>query len=331
VKKLINNAKTIGIIGLAKNTGKTTTMNKLIDLYPNLTLGLTSIGLDGEDLDQVNFLPKPKINFKKGMICATASACLEEANIKFEVILKTKFMTALGYVYIVKILEEGMMTIAGPTTNNELNEVIILLNQYADKVFIDGAFDRMTFANLKLLDKIILTTGASYHNDMDETIRHTKQIFLNFNLEKTKHNINIKDSNIVIKYDDLQQIGLEKDFYKLIDELKLNHRKIEFIHIKGAITTRYLEHFIKHQLSDFILIVEDPTKLMFDHQYFSYLNQLNIKIEVINQCIISFITINPFNPNGYHYDKDEFLNKLKKEVSIPIYNVLDMEKKECQS
>jgi hypothetical protein len=331
VKKLINNKKTIGIIGLAKNTGKTTTMNKLIDLYPNLTLGLTSIGLDGEDLDQVNFLPKPKINFKKGMICATASACLEEANLKFEILQKTKFMTALGFVYIVKILEEGKMTIAGPTTNHELNEVIIILNKYADKVFIDGAFDRMTFANLALLDTIILTTGASYHNDMDETIKHTKQIFSNFNLEKTKHLINIDESNIIICYENLKQVGFDKDFIKLINELNTSKNKIKFIFIKGAITSKYLDYFVSNKLNNFTLIIEDPTKLMFDYQCFSYLKQLNITLEVLKQSVISFITINPFNPSGYHYDKDEFLTQLKKEIPIPIYNVLDMEDEECQN
>ncbi|MBE0701144.1 MAG: hypothetical protein IH571_05610, partial [Acholeplasmataceae bacterium] len=46
MKEIIDRVQTLGIIGLAKNTGKTTTLNTLIQLYKNMKLGLTSIGLD---------------------------------------------------------------------------------------------------------------------------------------------------------------------------------------------------------------------------------------------------------------------------------------------
>ena len=50
----INN-KAIGILGTAKNTGKTTTFNFLLEWsnLKSIRVGLTSIGYDGEDIDNI--------------------------------------------------------------------------------------------------------------------------------------------------------------------------------------------------------------------------------------------------------------------------------------
>ncbi|MDX9691489.1 MAG: hypothetical protein RBT45_03475, partial [Acholeplasmataceae bacterium] len=144
MRKIVDAFKTIGIIGLAKNTGKTTTLNYLINLYKDRVIGLTSIGLDGEELDQINFLPKPKIYVRKGMIVATAEACLEDANITYRLIRKVDLFTALGPIRLIEVTSDGHLVVAGPTTNNELHQLLELMKPYDDKLFIDGAFNRMT-------------------------------------------------------------------------------------------------------------------------------------------------------------------------------------------
>ncbi|MHA1509163.1 MAG: hypothetical protein ACTSO6_10720 [Promethearchaeota archaeon] len=57
----IKKYKVISIIGLAKNVSKTTTLNHIINLLRDmLTIGITSIGRDGEPYDAITELPKPK-------------------------------------------------------------------------------------------------------------------------------------------------------------------------------------------------------------------------------------------------------------------------------
>ncbi|MBA7549071.1 hypothetical protein ES705_41544 [subsurface metagenome] len=55
--------KVLGILGTAKNTGKTTTTSTLLKIANNrnLSVGITSIGYDGEDVDNITGLPKPRI------------------------------------------------------------------------------------------------------------------------------------------------------------------------------------------------------------------------------------------------------------------------------
>ena len=91
--------KVISIIGLAKNVSKTTTLNYIIrNIGEQITLGLTSIGRDGEKYDVITELPKPQINIKKGTYVVTAQQCFEDSQIKFEIIKKTGFNTPLGEI-----------------------------------------------------------------------------------------------------------------------------------------------------------------------------------------------------------------------------------------
>jgi len=68
------NYKTISIIGLAKNAGKTVALNYLIDEANkfNVITGITSTGRDGESIDLVTKTQKPTIFVTEGMYVATA-------------------------------------------------------------------------------------------------------------------------------------------------------------------------------------------------------------------------------------------------------------------
>ncbi len=325
MKNYIDGVETLGIIGLAKNTGKTTTLNYLIDLYPNITLGLTSIGLDGEDLDQVNFLPKPKIVVHSGMMVATARVCLETTELEFRLIEKTGLFTALGEVDIIEVLREGTIVVAGPTTNHDLNILIHKLKHYVDKVFVDGAFNRMTFASIECMDAIVLATGASVHPVMEKTIEKTLRSVESFNLPKTQHVEAIPQYPLMIK--------TKKDIYhfvdKKIDTIRTLIEKLDepiiYMYIQGAITPRLIDYLIESSTRDFELICDDPTKYLITEDHFAYLSKLNVRLSIIHPCPLLFVTINPFSPQGLHYDPELFLIELQKHLSIPVYNVKRME------
>ncbi len=325
MKRTIDDVDTLGIIGLSKNSGKTTTLNAILNLYQNLRIGITSIGLDGEDLDQVNFLPKPKILVKRGMVVATASGCLEASKVNFQVLEMTRMRTALGHIEVVEILSDGFMVIAGPTTNKELNQVIRLMKKRVDKIFIDGAFNRMTFANIELIDAIVLATGAAESPIMSRTINKTKMIVDFFNLNKSYRLEEIPEESLIIQTTfhkhtfDNKKIGTLKHAFTEIND------KIDWMYIKGAITPRYIEYFTQKMMSNFTLICDDPTKLLISQNDFLNLKKLNIDISTIHPCPLLFVTINPFSPSGNHYDEKAFMDAMKKAVNIPVYNVMKME------
>ncbi|NTU75981.1 MAG: hypothetical protein HGA86_07660, partial [Anaerolineaceae bacterium] len=88
----------IGFAGTAKNTGKTTAALTLLELArtAGLTPALTSIGFDGESLDHVTGLPKPRYLLHPGDLLATAETCLAHSSARFEVLQETDIHTILG-------------------------------------------------------------------------------------------------------------------------------------------------------------------------------------------------------------------------------------------
>ena len=45
--------KTIALVGISKNSGKTTLLNGILKLYPDISWGVMSTGLDGESRDRI--------------------------------------------------------------------------------------------------------------------------------------------------------------------------------------------------------------------------------------------------------------------------------------
>ncbi|CCQ93260.1 hypothetical protein CULT_130005 [[Clostridium] ultunense Esp] len=84
--------RTVSIIGMSKNAGKTTLFNQLLQEYGEgkRVVGLVSAGVDGEKFDVWNALPKPAVLPHPGSLVATSKQAIEEAEARFEIIEKVK-------------------------------------------------------------------------------------------------------------------------------------------------------------------------------------------------------------------------------------------------
>ena len=73
----LHSVKTMSIVGMCKNAGKTTMLNWLLEQGKlQGVLGLTSIGRDGESTDIVTGTEKPGIFVREGTLIATAKDML---------------------------------------------------------------------------------------------------------------------------------------------------------------------------------------------------------------------------------------------------------------
>ena len=101
--------RVIGILGTAKNTGKTTTLNYLLKWLntKEIKVGLTSIGYDGEDIDNITGLPKPRIAAQQDNVIATAENCISTFKDNIKIIEKTSVNTSLGKILIGKVKRDG--------------------------------------------------------------------------------------------------------------------------------------------------------------------------------------------------------------------------------
>ena len=121
---LLKDYKRLSIIGMEKNVGKTTVLNKLIeDIGLQKTIGLTSIGRDGEDTDVVTNTHKPRIYVNQGTIIATARDCLRNCDVTKEILYTTDFSTPMGDIIILRAISAGYVDIAGPSYNAQIKVI----------------------------------------------------------------------------------------------------------------------------------------------------------------------------------------------------------------
>ena len=69
------------------------------------------------------------------------------------------------------------------------------------------------------------------------------------------------------------------------------------------------------------ILVPDTTKLFLSKRIFENYSKKGGIIKVINKINIIMITINPTSPLGYEFDKYIFLSEMKKELTVPIYDL----------
>lgn len=323
----------ISIIGLAKNVSKTTTLNFIIKNLKDHKLGLTSIGRDGEKYDVITNLPKPRIFIEKGTYIATAQQSLENSEIKVELIKKTGIETPMGEVIIAKAIIPGLIELAGPSTNHQLSIVSKNLKGLGcDIILVDGAFDRRAYATPLISDATILSTGASVSEDMKNVIDLTVHTVELLTLESETDRLILKLATTILEQNKIGIINKDKTIkgLGLITALDAAKEIIEslddksqFLVIKGALTDKLLEDLMKltKKYKDLTILVEDGTKLFLSKNIFKKFQKKGGFLKVINPIKIIAITINPTSPEGYKFNKSEFLGLLRQNIKIPIYDL----------
>ncbi len=311
---------------MAKNTGKTTTLNALLRRFASSRPALTSIGLDGEDLDQVTFLPKPRIHVSKGSVLATARQCLDATPTAHTILEETSHASALGAITLIRAEEDGHFLVAGPTTNTALEDVIERLKRHADKVFVDGAFNRRTFATIAHVEGVVLATGASVSPDMETTVLETVHVAKLLQAPAYPHiPLPAKARVLIIREQETHTLA-RKDPETLAAHLPLMTHRMRALHVRGAITTRTVRFLIRHKIRGIALIAEDAGRLLYGRKEAVHLEKLGIEAHVLEAKPLLAITINPFSPHGEHYPEIPFINALEHALpGIPVINVLKKE------
>lgn len=164
------------VIGMAKNCGKTVTMNYLQRRLRDggRVLGLLSIGVDGESFDALTGLPKPSVVVEPGTLVATAEKVLDGSG-RWERLTTTAVHTPLGRVVILRAETVNRVVLAGPSKNQDVQAVLAALAGLGAKcVLIDGAFDRQSPADPLVSDRVVLATGATLSRDLNCLVAMTR-------------------------------------------------------------------------------------------------------------------------------------------------------------
>ena len=169
--------RSVSVVGLEKNTGKTETLNYIIGKLEldNHTTAVTSIGIDGEGLDQVTQTSKPEITLQEGMYFTTSEKHYQQRMLTSEIVNVSNHSTALGRLVTALVKVPGKVMLSGPSDTANLQR---LLKEHEalniQLTLVDGALSRMSLASPTVTEAMVLATGAAYSANMNQLIKQTK-------------------------------------------------------------------------------------------------------------------------------------------------------------
>lgn len=164
------------VVGMAKNAGKTVTMNYVQNILhqEGRVVGLTSVGRDGEAFDALTNLAKPAVPVQPGSIVATAAGVIGRRG-AWDLLEFTGIGTPLGEVLLLRARQAAQVVLAGPGKNSEVCRIVGRLRALgAGCVIVDGAFDRQSAVDPAVSEQVILATGATLSRDIAALTALTK-------------------------------------------------------------------------------------------------------------------------------------------------------------
>lgn len=343
----------IGIAGTAKNTGKTTTLNSLLHQAQKLSasIGVTSIGYDGEEIDNITALPKPRIFFHHGMFASTSLSCVPVTG--WNIVQRTGITTALGEIVIVRCETPGLLVLAGPNKRHELEIVLQCMHRFrCSTIIVDGSLNRI--APLSAVDTIIFTTGAARTTDISALVGEMKAIEFFFQFGISKQRNNQETSSINVGLDEVKNLTVSSELLTgaIIDAIEVEqllqqyvekftaHHNRNLISINGFITSAGLQTLVEKILHmsgterPREIIFSDPIVLLLageaqqTKQLLSPLRAQHITISYHKAIQLAAITVNPFYPeyrentfSPASIDSALLLSTLQRSLRTPVYDI----------
>lgn len=319
------NFETLSVVGLEKNTGKTETLNYIINhLKDKIKLGITSIGVDGETTDIVTKTKKPEIMVYDNMYFATTEKHFKLKKINAEIFYLSKRETPLGRILIAKSNEEGRILLSGPSTSIWLKHIIEeMKNIEKMKIIVDGALSRVSSSSPTITESLILSTGAaislSAKNIIDKTV---------YKIELMK--IESVNNDLFSKLVKLSEgiYSLDGEIRKLPYRTLLSVKNIDIdkygysYYITGVLSNNFIKKILtKKHIEKYTIIVKDYTKIFLDKTIYNKFIKLGGKIKVLQKVDLKAVTYNPVSPEGFIIDSEPIMTKIKEKTGEIIIDV----------
>ena len=284
----------IFFLGLAKNTGKTTALNyvyAMLRQYTQRTIVLISTGYDGEDVDAITGLPKPRIKVFTQTIFVTTENLLNLIDPScFVELKKFPWSTPFGKVMIAQALVDFEIPLVSPGSLKEIEQVLgVITNMFPTSiVLVDGSINRRAFVRLSISsDILVLSTGAAFSTQHEIQLQHMKFYHQVFTLPMIEKN-------------------LEGSFLEIVDDQNV----LAF--------------------ADQTIIIPDSSSVFLTPEgYMQFIkNQNKLCVQKLN-APIGLVTVNSFNPFGSPMDFSTLLPELHKIFDqtpvIDIFKLADAE------
>ena len=320
---------------MTKNTGKTVTLNALLRhaAATQVGVGVTSIGRDGEQHDEVFRIPKPAIRIWPGTWVATARACLDRFDGKFEFAQTTGITSPMGDIVIVKVIESALMEIAGASRGVDQRKLIDQMRQCgASLVLLDGALGRSQHASPAIAQGVILATGAALGGSPADVIRKTRERLALLDIEPAPPEVRERCHDVFAR-GGVGGWNRRGELLFAAEVATLNAANTLLAYAASEPTLVALAGAVAHKVWQAVLtlaarhtkldvVVADGTRMFVDHAAVLDLQKLGGRLLAYNRIRVTGITVNPFSPFGAGFVAGEFLAATRR--ALPGYEVSDV-------
>jgi hypothetical protein len=329
-------AARVALVGLAKNTGKTVALGAILaDLEARgETIGVTSIGRDGEASDAIDdAIAKPPIRLPAMALVATTEPLLERSEVRAEVAMRTEHRTPLGRVVVARLLERGTVEVAGPTAVQDVGEVVETMRRLgAERLLVDGSIDRRAGASPRLADGVVMSTGAVLSADLDQLVRRTKAAVELLTLAavgdaELRARATALDRSALL-LDSGQSIPLEPaivhDRVEAVVPLLRGRADVRAVVVRGAVTEPLLDQLGRvRRTAPLIVIADDATRVFLQRGTCARHRARGVELAVLQPIPLLAVTTNPVAPLRHRFDPHELRARIAAELpGVPVLDVL---------
>jgi hypothetical protein len=328
----LRNYRSLSIVGLEKNTGKTVCLNYLLGRLHQLGIStaVTSIGVDGEQVDSVFATAKPEITLFRGTHFITSEKHYLIRQAVSRLVAVDSQRTSLGPLVTAEVLIQCKVLLSGAATTAVLKRQIQSLDSMGvDISIVDGALSRLSLASPTVTDCMILATGAAVSANVKQLIAKTRHLYQLICLDEVdealRNRLSIIESGIWAIGNDGEIHDLEIASVFLIDRsekdiLRFGHT----LFAAGAISDRLLK-ILAAKGKDITLIARDFTKIFVTPEvYVDYTSRGN-RLMVLQRSKLIAITLNPTSPQGFLLDSKSTCDALSDALQTPVYDVKKIE------
>jgi len=329
-------SRSLAVIGLVKNAGKTTVVNALMANCPHL-FGLTSLGLDGERTDHLTGLAKPRISPPPGTLVATTQGSLDRSRYAMDVLEVLPFLTPLGRVVIGRAGRAGHVEVSGPTTLAELRATIERLQAHgAEQVLVDGAINRIGSASPRVSDGVVVASGGMVGDTLGDVLETTAatldMLLLPAVSDETRAQLApfLAQGARALSFNDRGEVtplALES----VVGEGVTVAREVERLNthtlfIGGALTQEFVDDFTRvlPPRRELRVVVRDATVLVLPAASVRRFLKRGLALEVLAPLRVLAVTANPFRlPQPYQ--PKIFFDALAGAVGdrVPVFDVVN--------
>lgn len=309
----------VSLVGLAKNAGKTECLNyvlgRLADQHGELAL--TSIGIDGESLDQVTHTRKPEITVGRRTVFVTSEAHYRQRRLLADILGVSERRTALGRLITARALIPGKVILSGPATTAELRALIARMKALGVRTtLVDGALSRLSLSSPAVTDAMVLSTGAAVSRTVEGVVNRTAYVCELIAIPRTDSRTAAALESItqgVWGVDDTlgaHDLGI-RSALGAVDRKESLFRHGHTIFTPGAVGDKFLDTLTALGNSEPVqLIVSDFTRIFAGQEAYRKFLRQGGTIRVLRRTKLLAVTVNPLSPEGYRLDSQLLRDRL---------------------